>query len=83
MTVNKRFVMYGNTLYEMKNDNKVELLPTDCFYLLTELYNENEKLKKELEIVWEYLKPFSNLARDYNLTHKQLYEIFYEAIKER
>ena len=45
MTVNKRFVMYGNTVYEMKNNNKVELLPTDCFYLLTELYNENEKLK--------------------------------------
>ena len=43
---------------------------------------ENDILKKELEIVWEYLKPFSNLARDYHLTHKQLYELFYEAINQ-
>ena len=44
----KRFVMYGNTVYEMKNDNKIELLPTDCFCLLNELNDENEQLTNEL-----------------------------------
>ena len=83
----KRFVMYGNTVYEMINNNKVELLPTDCFCLLNELNNENEQLRKDLidhSALILMLEDYQALKIEdtlYNLTSAESEEEFNELYK--
>lgn len=92
MTENKRFVDYFDKdhnyiIQDLQNETEYQVGFANCdedeFLILVNNISEmNKHLNKDIKALWKYLKPFSNLARDYNLTFKQLYELTKTAIEK-